>query len=173
MNQYNLKIGDILRIKVLVENTGSVPAEDVYANIVLPEEIDEVAYGSDALSTFLDDQPDPPKPPSSSIFGLDSLYGHDQLRNRCIPESPNIRLRDEPDCGVARGVNGEFEIQISIPRLLHHKPIEFGDFFLRYRSDVPARPFQSNFRLTAGNISEVLTGTLNCIASREEGCNAG
>jgi len=165
LNAFNASLGDVIRFRLKVLNSGRCPAEDVDILIRLPPIFTSVA----ADNKFIDDPdiegPKAPKPPEKPLSAAEALHrslGGRRFDDLSFLRSPmsDMHLREQPDMSLEGTVSDGVGIRLTIPRLLHHKDEVFGDLYAVFRAGADVKPFEAATEITAGNTPQKADGKL-------------
>lgn len=135
-----------LDIRLVLENTGTVPAEDIYVRLRLPKGLIIYPQG---LPTAAPVPPDPPgtspKPKQLSVSTTKSNLQHafEYLGEQELPEHWDIRFR--------------------LSRLNHHLTEQLTGLHVRFPTPAAVAPFDIEYRVSAGNTPDAVEGRLSVI----------
>lgn len=146
-----------LKFSLVLENTGTVPADDV-----------DLQIWTEASGMWLGKVPKLPAPPTvpkrRSPFDtalnvhmpfLDHLPTNAFLRPAANEDGPNIS-----------GEDSEQRVQYGIKRVKHHVPCELPVVYFQFNSDADVSSFTVNVRLVAANIRKPEIGSLHVEVTR-------
>lgn len=130
-------------IRLVLENTGTVPAEDIYLRLRLPK---LVRIFSQGLPTRA---PAPPLPPGVKPVQLASpktpraTHAFEYVGPQELPEHWDVRFR--------------------LPQLNHHLTEQLVGLHIRFTSPAAVAPFEIEYRISARNAPDAVEGRLSVI----------
>ena len=146
----------ILKFGLVLENTGTVPADDV-----------DLQLGTDASGVWLHKVPKLPFPPTvpkrRSPYDLHLV---DMPFLNHLPSNTFLHPAANEDGPNISGEGSEQRVQYSIKRVIHHVPCELPIVYFQFNLDSDVRSFNVNVRLVAANIRKPKTSSLNVEVTR-------
>jgi hypothetical protein len=146
----------ILKFSLVLENTGTVPADDV-----------DLQMWTDASGVWLRKMPKLPLPPAvpkrRSPYDLGPLVDMPFLNH--LPTNGYRPPANEDGPNIS-GEGSEQRVQYAVKRVIHHVPCELPLVYFQFNSDADVCSFNVNVKLVAANIRKPKAGSLQVEVTR-------
>jgi hypothetical protein len=130
-------------IRLVLENTGTVPAEEVYVRLRLPKLVRIFPQGLPTVA------PAPPLPP-----GLKPV----QLANPKAPRATHAFQYVGP-----QELPAHWDLGFRLPQLNHHLTEQLVGLHIHFPSPASVGPFEIEYRISARNAPDAVEGRLSVI----------
>jgi hypothetical protein len=133
-------------LRLVVENTGTVPAEDIYLRLRLPKRVGIFPQGLSATP------PAPPVPPGMPA------------RPEPLPDPrTKARVQHAFEYAGAHELPEHWEVRFRLPQLNHHLTEQLLGLHIHFPSPAAVEPFEIEYRISARNAPDAVEGSLSVI----------
>lgn len=146
-------------IKLSLENSGKLPAENIDIHLHFPDGF-ELINASDKPTR--EKLPKPPKKPKTR-FDYEPLNIHSLLANIPSHQTSNIHIGN---LGPDIKKTNSYDVNYNVDYLKHSYQRKLDDLLITFDSPEDVKSFGVEFIISAGNMTEQVSGTLNVILEK-------
>lgn len=135
-------------IRLVLENTGTVPAEDIYVRLRLPRRLSIFPQG------ISNSAPVPPLPPG--VSAKPQQFGNAKTKTELRHAFEYVGPQELP---------GHWDVRFRLPRLNHHVTEQLTGLHIRFPTPEAVATFDIEYRVSAGNTPDAVEGRLSVIVN--------
>jgi hypothetical protein len=162
LHEYKRLSGLTVEIRLVVENVGNTPAEDVDLHLHFPDGF--------ALGERTAEEPaEPSQPTAPRKWGEMFVRPRDFLTEMAMPTSyvpaETMRAASRERFKITR--TNSYDVQRSFERIKHSYSRPVNSMVLTFDSLASAHSFQIGYQLTAANLPQAMAGSLNVVVHKD------
>jgi hypothetical protein len=131
-------------VRLVLENTGTLPAEDIYLRLRLPKRVRVFPQG------LLTAAPVPPVPPG--VAAKPGQLTKPKAKLRAPQAFEYVGHQELPE---------HWDLRFRLPQLNHHLTEQLVGLHIRFPSPAAVKPFEIEYRISARNAPDAVEGSLS------------